>query len=46
MMARSMAERVLRQNLEAARARFESRRGPFMDLPGEDVPVEFDDIEP
>jgi Fe-S-cluster containining protein len=30
----------------AARERFEGRLRPFRDLPGEDVPVEFDDVEP
>jgi Fe-S-cluster containining protein len=30
----------------AARERFESRLPPFTDLPGEHVPVEFDDLDP
>jgi Fe-S-cluster containining protein len=29
-----------------ARARFESRRRPFTDLSGEEVPAEFDDLQP
>jgi hypothetical protein len=30
----------------AARERFESRLPPFTNLSGEDVPVEFDDLDP
>jgi hypothetical protein len=30
----------------AARERFESKLRPFTNLSGEDVPVEFDDLDP